>query len=114
MWPEEVLINAVARALRAEGLSEQSVACAVYDQHHRWYHRGGDSAKLDADNAQDLEDKLLANDTQDVELDLSATVKEVGLKEGHTMAAKYSEPRVDIISTDDIAGCWCCVCAPCM
>ena len=102
VWPEQVLVNAVVRVLRDEHLSEQSVACAVYDKHHHWFHHGGEG------------EKPAANDAQDLELDLSATVKEAGLKEGHILAAKYGERKVELISTEDIAGCWCCVCAPCM
>jgi len=98
----EVLLHAVARALRAEGLSEDSIARAVYDKHHHWYHRGPDSKKLGDDGDQDLQ------------LDPSVTGMHLELKEGDVIAVKYGRPREDLISTEDIAGCWCCVCAPCM
>merc|ERR1711998_723624 len=51
---------------------------------------------------------------QDIELNLYATVEDAGLKQGAIIAVKYSDRRGELISTKDIAGCWCCVCAPCM
>jgi len=99
LWREEVLLNAIAHALRREGMSEGSVARAVSDEHHHWYHRPAEER---------------GDGNQDSELCLSTTGVDAGVQEGDAVAVIYGERQEELISTDEIAGCWCCVCTPYM
>jgi len=101
LWPEETLLNGLARALHDNGLGHKQIARALYDRHHYFYHR-------------EAEGKKLGDDNTDVELNLLSTCTENGLKDQDVIAVCHSDVAVDLISTEEIAGCWFCLCAPCM
>jgi len=101
LWPEETLLNGLARALHEDGVGPKQVARALYDKCHYFYHR-------------EPEGKKLGDNNTDVELNLYSTCTQNGLKDQDVIAVCHGEVAVDLISTEEIAGCWFCVCAPCM
>jgi len=91
VWPEEVLADGIARALRAKGVPEARLSRLMYDVNHRW--------------------RISGHDQDELALDL--TFKDAGLSAGDTIAVVYSNSQ-ELISTEDIAGCWFCICFPFM
>ena len=101
LWPEETLLNGLSRALHDDGMGRNQIASALYDRCHHFYHRESEGKKLGDDNT-------------DVELDLYSTCTLNGLKDQDVIAVCHGEEAVDLISTEEIAGCWFCVCSPFM